>query len=284
MSSNNRPQWGQQRPGRDRPPRRNGWRPEDWSIKRGLMVGLSGFVVLLVLAAVFGGKSSKDRNTASGGPRPTVAVAVATSPPATSAAPTTPAVPTTTAAPSPTDTRPLLPDFSGTNLSRAQDLAQALGFHDLASHDLTGQGRHQVLDSDWHVCSQHPGGLKADPSTTTVTFDVVKSGESCSLRVHAAPSPAPTRTRTAAGAGSGGTGTSGGASGGSGTSGGSAAGASGSGGSSADTCAPHTVGTCAAGSPHPSGATAQCADGSYSYSAHFSGTCSHHGGVRYWYR
>ena len=32
----------------------------------------------------------------------------------------------------------------------------------------------------------------------------------------------------------------------------------------------------------PSGATAQCADGSYSYSQHRSGTCSHHGGVSSW--
>jgi len=31
-----------------------------------------------------------------------------------------------------------------------------------------------------------------------------------------------------------------------------------------------------------SGATAQCVDGSYSYSQHRSGTCSHHGGVDHW--
>jgi hypothetical protein len=37
----------------------------------------------------------------------------------------------------------------------------------------------------------------------------------------------------------------------------------------------------AAGSD-PSSATAQCQDGSYSYSAHRSGTCSHHGGVARW--
>jgi hypothetical protein len=32
----------------------------------------------------------------------------------------------------------------------------------------------------------------------------------------------------------------------------------------------------------PTGATARCADGSYSYSQHASGTCSHHGGVARW--
>ncbi len=32
----------------------------------------------------------------------------------------------------------------------------------------------------------------------------------------------------------------------------------------------------------PAGATAQCGDGSYSFSQHRSGTCSHHGGVARW--
>jgi len=32
----------------------------------------------------------------------------------------------------------------------------------------------------------------------------------------------------------------------------------------------------------PAGATAQCADGSFSFSAHRQGTCSHHGGVAAW--
>jgi hypothetical protein len=30
------------------------------------------------------------------------------------------------------------------------------------------------------------------------------------------------------------------------------------------------------------GATAQCRDGSYSFSEHHRGTCSHHGGVASW--
>lgn len=32
----------------------------------------------------------------------------------------------------------------------------------------------------------------------------------------------------------------------------------------------------------PAGATARCGDGSYSFSQHRSGTCSHHGGVATW--
>ncbi|MFB6879119.1 DUF3761 domain-containing protein [Streptomyces sp. NPDC056323] len=50
------------------------------------------------------------------------------------------------------------------------------------------------------------------------------------------------------------------------------------------TCAPHTTGVCRATSPHPAGATAECKDGTTSYAAKFRGTCSHHGGVRYWYK
>ncbi|MDX3078432.1 DUF3761 domain-containing protein [Streptomyces sp. MI02-7b] len=49
-------------------------------------------------------------------------------------------------------------------------------------------------------------------------------------------------------------------------------------------CARHTVGVCKANSAHPRGATAKCKDNTYSYSAHFQGTCSRHHGVRYWYR
>jgi hypothetical protein len=36
------------------------------------------------------------------------------------------------------------------------------------------------------------------------------------------------------------------------------------------------------GSAVPQGATAQCRDGSYSFSQHRRGTCSHHGGVAKW--
>jgi hypothetical protein len=32
----------------------------------------------------------------------------------------------------------------------------------------------------------------------------------------------------------------------------------------------------------PAGATAQCRDGTYSFSQHHRGTCSHHGGVARW--
>ncbi|MFL6238890.1 MAG: DUF3761 domain-containing protein [Actinomycetes bacterium] len=37
-------------------------------------------------------------------------------------------------------------------------------------------------------------------------------------------------------------------------------------------------------STNPTGATAKCNDGTYSYAAHHQGACSHHGGVAVWYR
>ena len=37
------------------------------------------------------------------------------------------------------------------------------------------------------------------------------------------------------------------------------------------------------GAAIPQGASAQCRDGSYSFSKHHQGTCSHHGGVARWF-
>jgi len=37
-------------------------------------------------------------------------------------------------------------------------------------------------------------------------------------------------------------------------------------------------------SSQPPGATAQCRDGTWSFSQHHQGTCSHHGGVARWLR
>lgn len=40
----------------------------------------------------------------------------------------------------------------------------------------------------------------------------------------------------------------------------------------------------APGASSHEGATAECRDGSYSYSANHRGTCSHHGGVKRWFK
>src|SRR6478736_1951410 len=43
-----------------------------------------------------------------------------------------------------------------------------------------------------------------------------------------------------------------------------------------------TLAVAGAAAAAPPGATALCRDGTYSYSKHHSGTCSHHGGVKRW--
>ncbi|MFI0220179.1 DUF3761 domain-containing protein [Streptomyces lydicus] len=49
-------------------------------------------------------------------------------------------------------------------------------------------------------------------------------------------------------------------------------------------CAHHTTGVCGTHIQHPRGSMAKCKDGTWSYSKHFSGTCSRHHGVRYWFK
>ena len=44
----------------------------------------------------------------------------------------------------------------------------------------------------------------------------------------------------------------------------------------------HSVHRPAHADSRPSGASAQCVDGTYSFSEHRRGTCSHHGGVSSW--
>jgi len=71
-----------------------------------------------------------------------------------------------------------LPDLTGEDLQTAQDTAQAHGFYDLASSDATGEGRNQVLDRNWVVCSQNPGPGQ-HRTDAAIAFSVVKIGESC---------------------------------------------------------------------------------------------------------
>ncbi|MFG2683147.1 hypothetical protein [Streptomyces sp. NPDC048392] len=71
-----------------------------------------------------------------------------------------------------------LPDLVGQDLQAAQDAAQAAGFYALDDQDASGQGRLQILDRNWTVCSQEPVP-GAYPTDTFVTLFAVKDGESC---------------------------------------------------------------------------------------------------------
>ncbi|MFI1324561.1 PASTA domain-containing protein [Streptomyces rochei] len=71
-----------------------------------------------------------------------------------------------------------LPDLVGQDLQAAQDAAQAAGFYALDDQDASGQGRLQVMDRNWTVCSQEPAA-GTHPTDTFVTLYAVKDAESC---------------------------------------------------------------------------------------------------------
>ncbi|MFG3284166.1 DUF3761 domain-containing protein [Streptomyces sp. NPDC048111] len=211
--------------------------------------------------------------------------------------------------------------YVGMGLQAAQDAAQSDGISKLASTDATGRHRSQLWDRNWTVCAQTPAAGTTMTAADTLRFDTVKSseGETCTASTPAgspsAATPTPTATATGSPGGDGtnsassdgssrrpaaGSGTSAGAGGHRDTTGSSpSTGRSGStpstghsssstsstGGSGHSSTGGSTTsgGSSSSGSQHaPSGATAQCVDGTYSYSAHRRGTCSHHGGVARW--
>ncbi|MDT0456712.1 DUF3761 domain-containing protein [Streptomyces sp. DSM 41527] len=213
-----------------------------------------------------------------------------------------------------------VPDYTGRNLQEAQDAAQRRGISLLKSRDLSTRKRLQVWDRNWQVCDQEPAAGSVMHDTETLTFAVVKADESCddpdatgstSGAGSSEPTEEPTdteETATADGsattdgsASSGGSTSSGSTSGGSTSSGGSASGGSTSSGGSGTDGGGSSGGSSSSGGTGsesgssstsggggqdqaPAGASAQCNDGTYSYSAHRRGTCSHHHGVAVWLR
>jgi len=76
-----------------------------------------------------------------------------------------------------------MPNLIGTDLQGAQDAIQSLTSDAVwytGSTDLTGQGRMQVIDRAWVVCSSSPPPGSVFDATTQITFGVVKKdSESC---------------------------------------------------------------------------------------------------------
>lgn len=82
----------------------------------------------------------------------------------------------------PTETAALtftMPDLVGQNLQDAQDSLQALGSYAMDQTDASGQGRSQIDDSNWQVCTQEPAAGTEVPVEATVTLGSVKNDESC---------------------------------------------------------------------------------------------------------
>jgi hypothetical protein len=128
------------------------------------------FVVGIALAAVV---------TGCGVNRPDTTPAPGAPPAAT----TTTAAPTTTA----TSTSPAIhhwamPNLVGSGLQDAQDAIQKLTGNEIffsSSHDVSGKGRHQILDRDWKVCSQNIAAGDQIQAGVKIDFGVVKLAESC---------------------------------------------------------------------------------------------------------
>lgn len=72
-----------------------------------------------------------------------------------------------------------MPPLVGMNLQEAQDQLQSLGSFVLNQEDASGQGRMQLIDSNWKVCSQDPAAGALISITTTVTLRAVKNEETC---------------------------------------------------------------------------------------------------------
>jgi hypothetical protein len=106
------------------------------------------------------------------------------------AAPSSAAVSTVAAAPTPVITTQVpssaafvafaMPTLVGIDLQSAQNAVQTHGILLSRSHDLRGS-RHQILDSDWVVCTQNipPGQQVTSDIEGQIDFGVVKREETC---------------------------------------------------------------------------------------------------------
>ena len=76
----------------------------------------------------------------------------------------------------------IMPNEIGKSLQTAQDDLQALTGNPAfvsTSEDLTGEGRQQIMDRNWQVCSSTPPPGASFTSQTNVIFGVVRDSERC---------------------------------------------------------------------------------------------------------
>ena len=75
-----------------------------------------------------------------------------------------------------------MPNLVGSDLQGAQDAIQSLTGGEVwlsTSTDLTGQGRAQIMDRNWTVCSSTPSAGAEFTVTTAIDFGVVRDTETC---------------------------------------------------------------------------------------------------------
>ena len=75
-----------------------------------------------------------------------------------------------------------MPNEVGSGLQNAQDAIQKLTGNIIfftSSHDVSGRGRHQILDRDWKVCDQNVAAGTQIQAGAKIDFGVVKLAEAC---------------------------------------------------------------------------------------------------------
>lgn len=73
----------------------------------------------------------------------------------------------------------VMPDVTGLSLQDAQDQLQAVGSFLMDQKDATDQGRTQINDSNWKVCTQDPAPGTVHSKLAIVTLYSVKNDEAC---------------------------------------------------------------------------------------------------------
>ena len=107
--------------------------------------------------------------------RPVLATPAPTIAPAPSTAAPAPGFPNATAEPAAQSWT--MPNLIGRNLQDAQDAIQTLTNNQVfysGSTDLTGEGRNQILDANWQVCTSTPPPGAAFTKDTAIDFGVVR--------------------------------------------------------------------------------------------------------------
>lgn len=135
-----------------------------------------GWIAAIALGATLSGCSSQSA-------QPAETVTVTTERPVAAAPPpaiTTPSAlaPATSGAPANSASQSwTMPNLIGSNLQDAQDAIQALtnnGVFFSGSTDLTGQGRNQIMDANWQVCTSTPPPGATITKDTMIDFGVVR--------------------------------------------------------------------------------------------------------------
>ena len=144
------------------------------------LAAFAGIAVAYGLAGCGGGGGSSAVSTVTATTEVTVNAPPAATTEATVNAP--PAATTEATVSAPPAESWMMPNEIGKTLQAAQDDLQALtgnpGFIS-TSEDLTGQGRQQIMDRNWQVCSSTPAPGFSFTAQTTVVFGVVRDTETC---------------------------------------------------------------------------------------------------------